>query len=134
MLEEIFGNLDSFDGIDTSDVDVFDDGGTTNDDTIDVDSDDMQEDSTSFYDTITNNEEVDIDNSNDFCGFVDTSSNDVDAMADGEQHTHYHPVRNSQISFGLGCHCMEYHCGCRSFEGTYSLVCTNCGHGYDKHF
>lgn len=134
MLEELFGNLDSFDGIDTSDVDAFDDGVTTNDDTMDMDSDDIQEDTTSFYDTFMNSDDVDIDSGIDFNGFIDTSSDSVDVMDDGEQHMHYHPARDSQISFTGGTHCMEYHCGCRSFEGTFGTVCTNCGHGYDKHF
>lgn len=136
MFDGIFGNLDTFDGIHTSDSNVIEDVDVSNDDSVDVDSqEELHEDTGNFYDTFTNDEEVGIDSDNDFEGFVDSSSDDANAVEDVEQqHTQYRPTRNSQISFGLGCHCTEYHCGCRSFEGTFGTVCTNCGHGYDKHF
>lgn len=118
--EILFENLDSLDEIDTSDIDDFDD---SSDNDID------------FYDTVVMDNYVETEDLADYDGITE-ASNPFETADTDEIHTHHHAEHNhsSSISFGLGCHCMVHGCGCKSFEGTYGCVCTNCYHGYDKHF
>lgn len=121
MIEDfIFDNLDSFDDIDTSDINL---------------DDDHFGDSLDLYDSFAPTEEMDLDEYDDFHSFVTEPSIEEGEDFAEPQYTRYRePVRTSQISFGLGCHCMVQGCGCHSFEGKFGCVCTNCHHGYDKHF
>lgn len=120
MLDDLFfDNLDTFDDIDTSDVDI----------------DDNYNESSDFYESFVMAEDgTELDDIDEFQGFVaEDSINDDFEDSTNELH-HEHMTKSSQISFGLGCHCMVHGCGCRSFEGKFGCVCTNCHHGYDKHF
>lgn len=123
MIEDfIFDNLDSFNDIDTSDINL-DDG--------------LSGASSDLDDSFAPTEEIDfdLDECDDFHSFVTEPSIEEREDFSAPQHIHYRePVRTSQISFGLGCHCMVQGCGCRSFEGKFGCVCTNCHHGYDKNF
>ena len=118
MLDDLFfDSLDTFDDIDTSDVDI----------------DDNNDESPDFYDSFVVSDELDVDDIDEFQGFVPEDSTNEDFEETSREH-HHEMTKNSQISFGLGCHCMVHGCGCRSFEGKFGCVCTNCHHGYDKHF
>lgn len=121
MLEDLFfDNLDSIDEIDTSDADW---------------DAEVSEDSSDFYDSFIVTDDMDLDEYDDFqCFAADDNSIDDELAETQETHNHHEPTKSSQISFGLGCHCIVHGCGCRSFEGKFRCVCTNCGHGYDKHF
>lgn len=119
MIEDLFfDNLDSFDDIDTSDVDL---------------DDNYSDESTDFYDSFTAAENIEMVECDNFQGFLSESHIDDD-LEDVHHDNPHEATKNSQISFGLGCHCMVHGCGCRSFEGKFGCVCTNCHHGYDKHF
>lgn len=118
MLDDLlFDNLDTFDGIDTSDVDI----------------DDNYDDSPDFYDSFVVTDVMDVDDIDEFQVVVSEDSYHEDFEESPKGH-HHEIDKSSQISFGLGCHCMVHGCGCRSFEGKFGCVCTNCHHGYDKHF
>lgn len=119
MIEEfIDSDLDSLDGLDTSEVD-------------DDDVDDYE-----FSDSIGSMEEIDMDDVD--ADFLTASSPISDSkepnLEEEPMPIKYRNTSMSSLNFTGGTHCMEYHCGCKNFEGTYGTVCTNCGHGYNKHF
>lgn len=120
MLEDfVLENLDSFDDIDTSDLDHLDS---------------TSEDYSDFYETFTASDSFETDDLENYDGISlenNPFNEDEGEINHKELYEHEH---SSQISFGLGCHCMVHGCGCRSFEGTFGCVCTNCHHGYDKHY
>ena len=48
-----------------------------------------------------------------------------------------HPMRRfytHQSPVNLGGHCMVHGCYCQGYQGKFQGVCTNCCHGYSKHF
>ena len=120
MLDDIiFDNLDSFDDIDTSDVENLED--------------DYSDETTDFNNSLATAEDLKIDDDYKFNGFV-TECQVNDHIEDIKLSPPHEPRKITPISFGLGCHCIVHGCGCRAFEGKFGCVCTNCGHGYDKHF
>lgn len=114
MIEDFFfDNLDTFDDIDTSEVDI-DDG--------------LVGDSSDFYDSFMVTDELEIDCYDDIHGFSSETYDD-DLV---ETHTEHHHESNktSQISFtGLG-RCRV--CNCGGWAG-YGDTCENCGHFFNKH-
>lgn len=119
MLEDLFfDNLDTFDDIDISDIEH---------------STDFTNDSYDFCDSFIYTEDLDLDNYDELQK-LSLEVSDDDKIVGTQQEHHHEPIKKSQISFGLGTHCIEYGCHCGNFRGTFGAVCTNCGHGYDKHF
>lgn len=122
MVEDLFfDNLDTFDDIDTSDVDY----------------NDITDGDSSFYDSFVASDESfwdDLDELDDFEGFVPDENTDEGMISPEQEHSHEH-VNKSQISFGsLSGRCHHHNCLCKQFEGTYGAVCSNCYHGFDKHY
>lgn len=119
MLEDfITPDIDSLDHFDTSDLD-----GT------DMDDYDFT-DGIGEVDAYLDINEVGADDLNSSL----TSDIDEEINEPTPSYTKYRNIRPGGTSFCGGTHCMEYGCGCRNFEGTFGTVCTNCGHGYSKHF
>lgn len=119
MIEEIINSdLDSLDGFDTSEVD-------------NIDVDDYE-----FSDSIGCIEDIDMDDvdSNYLSTSFPISDSEKPNLEEEPTHIKYRNISMSSLNFTSGTHCMEYHCGCKNFEGTFGTVCTNCGHGYNKHF
>ena len=80
-----------------------------------------------------------VDSSDDETEGIDEDSFKSEAAAEAESQNvglsyFDRQYKSSAISFGGAGHCMEWHCGCRSYEGTFGAVCTNCHHGHHKHF
>lgn len=117
MLEDLFiDKLDTFDDIDTSDIESVNN---------------FTEAASDFYDSFISADDLDLDGYDELQRFTPEAPDNV--METQQEHRH-EPIKTSHISFGLGTHCMEYGCHCGNFRGTFGSVCTNCGHGYDKHF
>lgn len=119
MIEEFIDpDLDSLDGFDTSEVE-------------DADVDDYE-----FTDSIGSLGDIDMDDVD--ADYLSASSPICDSeepnLDEEPMPIKYRSTSMSGLSFTGGTHCMEYHCGCKNFEGTFGTVCTNCGHGYNKHF
>lgn len=120
----MFDDLDTFDDIDTSDVDICD---------SDVDSSD-------FFESFEPLDETDFAGYDDFDSFTndehsDMIDGDMDIAEDEHSHSTEQGEQTSQISFGsLVGRCHHYNCLCKQFEGTYGTVCKNCYHGFDKHY
>lgn len=114
MLEDlIFDNLDTFDDIDTSDVDI----------------DDSYDESSDFYDSFETAEEIELEDIDEFQGFVAEESSD-DSSVDSPYIHHHESNKTSQISFtGLG-RCKV--CNCGGWAG-FGDTCENCGHLFNKH-
>lgn len=116
MLDDLFfDNLDTFDDIDTSDVDI---------------DDDFVDDSSDFYDSFiaTDIDDLEIDCYEDLHSL--SSEAHDDDIVDIHQEDHHESNKISQISFtGLG-RCRV--CNCGGWAG-YGDTCANCGHFFNKH-
>lgn len=120
MIDEVlFDNLDTLDDINTSDIDSLNE---------------TSEGFSEFYNSFIMNSTIASDDLEEYDG-ISSGNNPFDEDIPDEMHAnHANHKYSPSISFGGGTHCMEYHCGCQNFEGTFGSVCTNCHHGYDKHF
>lgn len=114
MLDDIiFDNLDSFDDIDTSDVEIEDD----------------YSDSPDFYDSFFENLDNSDDDKNEDGSFTDLSNLSSTENIEIESHQHI-DNKASTISFtGLG-RCRV--CNCGRWAG-FGDTCENCGHLFNKH-
>ena len=114
MIENlIFDNLDTFDDIDSSDVDI----------------DEIYDESSDFYDSFVSTEELELDDIDEIHGLVDEDSSNSDSV-DSTLEYHHELNKVSQISFtGLG-RCRV--CNCGGWAG-FGDTCENCGHFFNKH-
>ncbi len=114
MVENLFfDNLDTFDDIDTSDVDI----------------DESYDDSYDLYDSFATVEDIELDDIDEFQGFVAEDSSNNDFIDSTHEH-HHESNKTSQISFtGLG-RCRV--CNCGGWAG-FGDTCENCGHFFNKH-
>lgn len=125
MLDDfILDDLDTFEDIDTSDVD-FGDSDT---------------DSSDFFETFGVAGESDFTGYDDFDSFTSDEhlqATDADSDMAEESHVHHTEKQNyaSRVSFGSWYgNCHHTNCLCKKYEGDYGAVCKNCYHGFDKHY
>lgn len=120
----MFDNIDTFDDIDTSDVEICDSDG----------------DSSDFFESFEPLDGTDFMCYDDIDSFasgehLNMLDEDTDIAEDVHSHCTEQSNHTSHISFGsLVGRCHHYNCLCRQFEGTYGAVCKNCYHGFDKHY
>lgn len=120
----ILDDLDTFDGIDTSDVDMND---------SDLDSSDFFESFGASESNLTDYDDFDSFTSSD--ENLGTMSDDMDITDDVHSHHSAHGNHSSQISFGGRIYgsCHESGCLCKQFKG-YGDICENCFHHYGRHY
>lgn len=125
MLDDfILDDLDTFDDIDTSDVDLGD---------SDADSSDFFESFGASESDFTGYDDFDSFTSSD--EHLETMNDDTDIAEDS--HVHHAEKQNyaSRVSFGSWWgNCHHSGCLCKKYEGDYGAVCKNCYHGFDKHY
>lgn len=101
-------------------------------DTSDIDDDNEMDDYSDLIGDVSDDLDVEETQADELNYPLEQDGLDEKENIDMSNHI-YRRYRAGGPSFGLGTHCMVHGCSCRNFEG-HGTVCTNCNHGYDKHF